>query len=74
MGQLMEKQRTARTLGTMECACPDSTCLDSSSCVHTTSQPNRPCPRETGEEHACFTTGTSTRVAIRYEEGITDLN
>ena len=35
MGQLMEKQRTARSLGTLECTCPDSTCLDSSSCVHT---------------------------------------
>ncbi len=30
----MEKQRTARTLGHVECACPDSTCLDGKNCVH----------------------------------------
>ena len=30
----MEKQRTARTLGHIECACPDSTCLDGKNCVH----------------------------------------
>ena len=34
MSQLMEKQRTARSLGGLECSCPDSTCLDSSSCIH----------------------------------------
>ena len=45
VGQLMEKQRTARTLGTMECACPDSTCLDSSSCVHTAPPQPKPEPQ-----------------------------
>ncbi|XP_023344878.1 calmodulin-binding transcription activator 2 isoform X5 [Eurytemora carolleeae] len=37
--QLLEKQRTARTLGHMECSCPDSTCLDSKTCVHQATKP-----------------------------------
>ena len=53
VGQLMEKQRTARTMGTMECACPDSTCLDSSSCVHTAPQPKpEPQPSSGGRGRA----------------------
>ena len=51
VGQLMEKQRTARSLGTMECACPDSTCLDSSSCVLHTTQP-KPEPQPSGAGRA----------------------
>ncbi len=31
VGQLLEKQRGARDT---ECACPDSTCLDTKSCMH----------------------------------------
>ena len=34
MSQLLEKQRNARTMGGMECSCPDSTCLDSKTCIH----------------------------------------
>ena len=52
VGQLMEKQRTARTLGTMECACPDSTCLDSSSCVHTTAPQPKPEPQPSSRSRA----------------------
>jgi len=34
VSQLLEKQRNARTMGAMECSCPDSTCLDSKTCIH----------------------------------------
>ena len=34
MSQLLEKQRTARMTGSLDCACPDSTCLDSKTCIH----------------------------------------
>lgn len=32
--QLLEKQRTARMTGSLDCSDPDSTCLDSKSCIH----------------------------------------
>ena len=34
VSQLLEKQRTARMTGSLDCSCPDSTCLDSKTCVH----------------------------------------
>lgn len=34
MSQLLEKQRTARMTGSLDCSDPDSTCLDSKSCIH----------------------------------------
>lgn len=34
MTQLLEKQRTARMTGSLDCSDPDSTCLDSKSCIH----------------------------------------
>ena len=32
--QLLEKQRTARMTGSLDCSDPDSTCLDNKSCIH----------------------------------------
>ena len=34
VSQLLEKQRTARMTGSLDCSDPDSTCLDSKSCIH----------------------------------------
>ena len=45
VSQLLEKQRTARMTGSLDCSDPDSTCLDNKSCIHqvmiTPTQPYR---------------------------------
>ena len=38
VSQLLEKQRTARLTGSLDCSCPDSTCLDSKTCIHQAKQ------------------------------------